>query len=274
MLYQEIRVKAPGQCESGRLVTYLLDHSEKMTMSDKRPLVLICPGGGYEFVSEREAEPIAMHFLSMGIHAAILWYSVSPARYPQALLQVGASVKLLKENARAWHIDPDAIVIQGCSAGGHLAASYGVFWNSPSVREALQSPEEMLRPGGLLLCYPVITSGPFAHKASFENLLGEACEEKKEEMSLEKRVNADTPRTFLWHTASDELVPVENSVLFFGALHALGIPAELHIFPVGEHGLSLASPLTAEPDGTRREPVCESWMDLAKTWMEYYRRRT
>jgi len=273
MIYRELEIQAPGQNEAGKLTLYLLDYSERMLLSRQRPLVLICPGGAYEFVSEREGEPIAMRFLAMGYHAAILHYSVSPARFPEALLQTGAAVKYLKENAQAFHIDPDAIVLQGCSAGGHLAASYGVFWSSTLVMEHLQSTRQMLRPAGLILCYPVITSGAYAHHDSFKNLLGEQYEKLKGEMSLETAVNEDTPRTFLWHTAADELVPVENSVLFFSALHSKGISAELHIYPEGEHGLSLATPLTAEADGTRQQPECVGWIELAGTWMEHYRKK-
>lgn len=218
--------------------------------------------------SDREAEPVAMQFLAMGYHTAILRYSVSPAVYPEALLQAGKAVSWLKEQEDKYGIDPDKIVVMGFSAGGHLAGNYGVSWRKPFVREALGVEEEMLRPAGLILCYPVITSGEKAHKGSFEALLGERLEELKDEVSLEKQVNEDVPRTFLWHTAPDDCVPVENSLLFFQALLEKHIPAELHIFPEGGHGLSLANEDTMTNEGYGVQEACQNWILLAKKWME------
>ena len=221
--------------------------------------------------SDREAEALAVKFLAMGYHAAILRYSVAPARFPEALLQLATAVALLRENAEKWHIDENKIVVQGSSAGGHLAASLGVFWNKPFVAEALGMESKVFRPNGLMLSYPVITSGEKSHQGSFENVLGEkyADEEKRRFLSLEYNVSRDTPPTFLWHTAPDDTVPVENSLLFFQALHALDIPAELHIYPVGGHGLGLATTETASPDGYGIQAECESWITLAGEWMKH-----
>lgn len=267
MIYREIHVKAKTYEQPGRLYLYLLDKSPEINI-DKRPLVLICPGGGYGMTSDREAEPIAMQFLASGYHAAILRYSCSPARYPTALLQLGASVKYLREHQEEFHIDPDKIIVQGSSAGGHLAASFGVFWKKKTfLAEILETNPETIRPNGLMLSYPVITSGIKTHGGSMENLLGERREELLSEMSLENQVDQDTPPTFLWHTASDDCVPVENSLLFFGALHKNGIPAELHIYPHGGHGLGLANELTANIEGYGIQEECQSWIELAKTWL-------
>ncbi len=121
------------------------------------------------------------------------------------------------------------------------------------------------------LRFPVITSGEKAHQGSFECVLGEdyADEEKRRFLSLEFNVTKDTPPTFLWHTAPDDTVPVENSLLFFQALHALDIPAELHIYPVGGHGLGLATAETACPNGYGIQAECETWVQLAGDWMKH-----
>ena len=218
--------------------------------------------------SDREAEPMAMQFLAMGYHVAILRYSVAPARYPTALYQLAESVLWLKRYADRNHIDPDRIILQGCSAGGHLAASYGVAWQEPFLAKAVAARPEQLRVAGLLLCYPVITSGEKAHRESFENLLGDRYGELREELSLERRVTAQTPPTFLWHTAVDDTVPVENSLYFFEALLANGVSAELHIYPVGGHGLSLANEETCRSNGIGVQKECQSWIRLAETWLE------
>ena len=167
-----------------------------MAIND-RPLILLCPGGGYTRTSDREAEPMALKFLAMGYHAAVLRYSCAPAEYPTSLKELAYSIKFLREHAKEWHIDPHKIVVEGCSAGGHLAASLGVFWDEDFLAESQglsASEHELLRPDGLLLCYPVITSGEFAHRGSFENLLGSRQEELGEKLSLEKQVTNKVPR--------------------------------------------------------------------------------
>lgn len=270
MIHKKFEIKARGMEAVGNLYTYFLDSSIEMRPNEKRPVILMCPGGGYEMTSDREAEPMAMQFLAMGYHVAILRYSVCPVRYPAALLQVAESVLYLKEHADEYHIDPEKIVVQGCSAGGHLAANYGIAWNSPFLTKlmGMENDPERLCVAGLLLCYPVITSGEKAHEESFRNLLGEQYEEKKEELSLENQVTPDTPPTFLWHTATDETVPVENSLYFFQACLQQGVSAELHIYPVGGHGLSLANEETCRANGIGVQKECQSWIGLAQTWLK------
>ena len=270
MIHKKIEIKARGMEAVGNLYTYFLDSSIEMRPNEKRPVILMCPGGGYEMTSDREAEPMAMQFLAMGYHVAILRYSVCPVRYPAALLQVAESVLYLKEHADEYHIDPEKIVVQGCSAGGHLAANYGIAWNSPFLTKlmGMENDPERLCVAGLLLCYPVITSGEKAHEESFRNLLGEQYEEKKEELSLENQVTPDTPPTFLWHTATDDTVPVENSLYFFQSCLQQGVSAELHIYPVGGHGLSLANEETCRANGIGVQKECQSWINLAQTWLE------
>ena len=175
----------------------------------------------------------------------------------------------LREYADEYHIDTEKIVVQGCSAGGHLACSLGVFWKKPFLSETLGVSAEQIRPNGMILCYPVITSGEYAHRGSFEALLGEDAydPEKRKEQSLELQVTKDTPPTFLWHTEPDDCVPVENSLFFFEALHKNKIPVEMHIYPAGGHGLSLANEETKRQDGSGIQPECQSWMELACGWM-------
>lgn len=270
MIYKKIEIKVDGYKETADLYTYFLDNSIEMNINRKRPVVVICPGGGYTMTSDREAEPIAMQYLAKGYHSVILRYSVEPARYPLALLQLAKSVAFLRENAAEFHIDTNKIVIQGFSAGGHLAASLGVFWKKNFIAETLGIDSEMVKPNGMILSYPVITSGEFAHTGSFECLLGEDYNDldKRKEQSLEFQVSRDTPPTFLWHTVTDDCVPVENSLLFFNALRKLEIPVEMHLYPVGGHGLSLANEETIRSDGTGIVPACQSWIGLAAAWVK------
>lgn len=274
MLYETFKLRAEGSQPDARLVTYIQEYSDAMAVAE-RPLVLLCPGGGYGRTSDREAEPIALQFLAMGYHAAVLRYSCAPARYPTALLELAQSVLLIREHARQWHIKQDGLVIQGCSAGGHLAACYAMFWNRPWLREragvADRDPDHaLLRPNGLMLCYPVITSGEFAHRGSFENLTEGLPDQERltAELSLEHQVNVEAPPTFIWHTYEDQAVPVENSLLLVNALRRTGISTEFHMYPKGGHGLALATALTQTSDGRCVQPQCAGWIELAHTWLE------
>lgn len=270
MRYEEIAVSVEGSAKDTKMQMYLLDtpHDKNLKIQ-KRPMVLICPGGGYEKTSFREGEPLAMHFLSRGYHACVLRYSVAPCRFPVQVLEVGAAVKQIREHAKEWNVDEERIFVQGSSAGGHLAASYGIFWNQEFMASKLKTDSEQLKVRGLLLSYPVITADPrYQHPGSFENLLGEKRSICEDAMSLERQVTHAMPPCFIWHTAKDGTVPVENSLLMAMALRRVKVPVELHIFPEGEHGLSLASPLVERTDGSGIQKECAQWIHLADAWLD------
>lgn len=271
MMYTVYPIQVEGSLPDARLITYIQDASESMAI-DTRPLVIVCPGGGYAYTSDRESEPVALQFLAMGYHAAILRYSCAPARYPTALMELATSIAMIRRNAREWHVDADRIVVQGCSAGGHLAASLGMFWDEDFLAEGIgltAADHELLKPNGMILCYPVITSGEFAHRGSFENLLGEREAELGAKMSLENQVSGKTPRAFIWGTFADQSVPMENSLLLVSALRRANIPVEYHLYPRGGHGLALASRLTETSDGRHIQEECTTWVSLAGTWLEH-----
>ncbi len=268
MIHKTFEIKADDSGYTGTLHTYIWEHSPEIAPDRLRPLILICPGGGYGMTSDREAEAVALQYMATGYHAAVLRYAVAPAVYPTALLQLAAAVKLIRDHAAGWYIDPDKIIVQGFSAGGHLAASLGVFWNEQMIADALGTTAEQVKPDGLMLSYPVITSGEYAHQGSFNNLLAGLPEELRQKMSLEHQVGPHVPKTFLWHTFSDTTVPVENSLLFVQALRRYNIPTEFHMYPVGAHGLSLANDITMSGDGGGIQPECESWMPLSLKWLQ------
>ena len=270
MIYREISVQVSGSADDARLQAYILDtpHDGRSLRIEKRPLILICPGGGYERTSFREGEPTAMHFLNQGYHACVLRYSTAPVRFPIPLLEVGKAFGVIREHRDEWNVDMDRIVIQGSSAGGHLAACYGAYWNKDFLLAPLGAKAEERRPRGIMLSYPVITSDPaYAHMGSFENLLGEDYEARAEEVSIEKQVTEAMPPCFIWHTMEDDTVPVENSLMLTAALRKAGILAELHIFPRGEHGLSLASPIVERANGAGVQKECAQWASLADAWL-------
>lgn len=265
--YEKVKAKRdPGF--RPKLYTYLLDDSEELPYCRKRPAVIVVPGGGYRMKSAREAEMVALRFAAAGIHAFVLDYSVAPARYPCAMLELAQAVRMVRGKAEEWHILPDAVLACGFSAGGHAVGCLGTLWNRPFVRKAMGGGNGEWKPDGMILCYPVISSGAFSHEGTFEQLLGKDCKkELKESVSLEKRVSEATPPTFLWHTVEDASVPVENSLLFSIALKKHNIPFEAHFYQKGPHALSLADKSTAGEE-THIVPDVQGWFELAIRWVK------
>ncbi|MFC6314688.1 alpha/beta hydrolase [Lapidilactobacillus achengensis] len=257
--------------DTATLTGYVLDNSPEIDPQRQRPAVIICPGGGYEFLSDREAEPVAIHFAAAGVQAFILRYSVAPARFPVALLEMAQALATVRANAAAWHVDPQRIIAAGFSAGAHVAASLGVYWDQKLLAD-FGFTAAQIQPNGLLLSYPVITAGKYCHEGSIAALLGERKHETeaRAEVSLEHHVSAATPKTFLWSTFTDDVVPMENALLFAKSLRANQVPFELHIFPEGHHGLSLATAETASSHrDTSVQPEVTVWPDLFMTWLHH-----
>lgn len=249
------------------LTTYLPFNMDEMKRENRRrPGILICPGGGYGMCSQRESEAIAVHFLPLGFNVFVLKYSVAPHRFPTQLRQVAAAFELINKNAAEWNCDSEKTLIMGFSAGGHLAAHYSTAWDDAVVREVFP---ESKRPYGSVLCYPVIsTDSAIAHMGSFNNLLGHNPDAGEvDRFSCDKLVNGSTPPAFLWHTAEDSCVAVENSLVYAAALSKNKIPFELHVYPYGSHGLSTADRETCDNIPANAAFV-KDWLDALKKWLE------
>lgn len=222
-----------------------------------RPAVIICPGGGYVYLSDREADPVALRFASYGINAFVLRYSISDKPFPTALLEVAAAVDFVRKNSEKWDINPQNISVCGFSAGGHLAASLAVHWNKDFITTPMKNAN--CRPDKAILSYPVITSGEYSHKESIKSIIGEnPLEERKKLVSLEKQVGNHVPPVFIWHCADDGCVPVQNTVNFISALSENSISYEAHIYPSGGHGIALADDCTSSYKDQENE-ICSQW---------------
>mgnify|MGYP004619816393 FL=1 len=285
MKYEVIDMKIAHSVQA-TLTIYAHEDYPEVYGERKRPMIVICPGGGYEHVSPREGEAIALQFMTTGAHAAVLRYDVSGqgAEFPQHLLELAASVAYVRKHAAEYCIDPDKILVAGFSAGGHLAASLGCFWKEKWLEELMQAEigatMKDYQPNGEILAYPVITSGEFAHRGSFVKIMGSEAEqgyaplglsatELEEKLSLENQVTSDFPQTFMWHTFEDGAVPLENSLFFAEALRKAGVNFEYHVFPHGGHGYALATKETAMKEGKEINAQCAQWIDLFKSWMKY-----
>ncbi len=219
------------------------------------PCMLIAPGGGYCMVSPTEGEVVADAFCQLGYSCFVLTYTTnllmkSPLM-EQPMRDLARAIRWLRAHAEMLRIDPDRLYVCGFSAAGHLCATVCDYFAEISDPKYASVS---CRPDAAILSYPVITSGEFAHQDSFRALLGKDIYERNDEesqallnrFSLEKHVRKDTPPCFLWQTVTDELVPVENSYLYAGALRRAGVPHAHHIFPRGHHGLSVANQAWAE----------------------------
>lgn len=240
--------------------------TEMKRENNKRPCVIVCPGGGYAMCSQREAEPIAVNFLSEGYNTFTLWYSVKPNRFPTQIREVAAVMELIYKNADNWNCDTSRIAIIGFSAGGHLAAHYSNAFDCPEVRQVFPESKKV---NATILGYPVISADPsFRHTGSFENLLGHLpSDEEIEKFSCNKLVNDNTAPTFIWHTAEDGCVPVRNSLEYAKALSEHKIPFELRIYPYGAHGLSTAD---SDSNNELSENIKRDneWLTAVKSWLK------
>ena len=258
-LYEHYHLAAPG--DGGQLVVYALEPIHKVDPDRRFPAVLILPGGAYSWVSPREAEPVAMRFLSRGFTCAILNYSCAPARFPVALREAAMAMRFLREQADRLHVAPHRVAALGFSAGGHLCGTLGTLYDAPEVADI--APSDMIRPDALVLCYPVSAAHGRTHEDSFNNLCGED-QALKDMLSLDHLVRRDMMPVFLWHTRTDDSVPVDGTMRLALALAEQDVPFALHVFAEGRHGLATADDLVY-----RREnlpPVSDGvrdWPELA-----------
>jgi acetyl esterase/lipase len=225
--------------------------------------IVVCPGGGYGGLAlDHEGDQIAAWLNAHGVAAFILRYRHAPDyQHPAPLMDARRALRTVRAHAAAWNLDPNRIGMMGFSAGGHLTATAGTQFEPghPQAPDAVE--RESSRPDFLILGYPVITlADPYTHAGSRKNLLGSQPDEMLvEALSAENRVSSETPPTFLVHTTEDEAVPVQNSLLFYAALVRQGVPAELHVFERGRHGLGLAR----EDLGMSAWPAqCVTWLRL------------
>ncbi len=251
----------------------------------ERPAVIVCPGGGYTFLSDREAEPIAMKFLAKGYNAFILSYSINEdAKYPNPVFDAARAIYEVRKNAEKWHVDRDKICICGFSAGGHVAAGIGVYWNHDFVKHELGlDNSEDIKPNGLILAYPLADIGTytpeyFADKPELidngrrclEALFGTASPTVKQmdSVRLYRHVSKDTPKTFMWHTYEDGLVAVDNVLDFSKALAKNSVPFEMHVFQNGDHGLACVDKTTNMGYDMGKAARDSIWFDMALAWLD------
>jgi acetyl esterase/lipase len=225
--------------------------------------VVICPGGGYGGLAmSYEGLDVGAWMAKRGVAGFVLKYRVAPYKHPVPLQDAQRALRTVRARAKEWGVDPARVGILGFSAGGHLASTAATHFDDGKADAADPIDRAGCRPDFAILCYPVITlKPPYTHMGSRINLLGKDADEKLvESLCNDEQVTAKTPPTFLFHTADDNAVPVENSLRFFEALHKAKVPAEMHVYEHGRHGVGLAP----------NDPVLSSWPGLLETWMKVH----
>jgi acetyl esterase/lipase len=284
--------------EDVTLTTYVIKDSQELLDGKKRPAILICPGGAYLGCSDREAEPVALRFASMGYHAFVLRYSTYMEEkkgfpdfekehevnerciHPTPMREIGKAMLIVKSHAEEWLVDDDRIAICGFSAGAHNCAMYSVNWDKPVISEYFKEKPEMFKPAAAILGYTLsdyllmrtLTIDPMDKMLfSVSNLALTGSKEPDEEMMKEVspalHVSENTPPMFLWATSEDTLVPVQHTLRMANALADKKIPFEVHIYENGPHGLSLCTQATAQAK-SQIYPDAAKWVGQAEAWLE------
>ncbi len=228
--------------------------------------VVVCPGGGYQMLAmDHEGVQIARWLNSIGIAAFILKYRLGPRyHHPAPLLDAQRALRTVRCRAQEFGVATDQIGVWGFSAGGHLASTLATHFDAGDPKAADPVDRVSCRPDFAILAYPVISfTTEYVHRGSRENLLGKNPDPKLVELlSNEKQVTKNTPPTFLFHTDADDGVPPENSVLYYLALRKAGVPAEMHIYQRGPHGVGLAP----------TDQVLSTWADRLADWLTFLNR--
>lgn len=274
---------------------YLIDNSPEIEADRKHPAMIVCPGGGYLFTSDREAEPVALYFLAQGYQAFVLRYTTADrgdATFPNSLFDLAEMIKLVRQNAEEWQVDPDKIAIIGFSAGGHLCASLSTFWDKEFLSQKLAVASSVLKPNAVIIGYPVVdypyqemmmmqdetanivipehggSKADFMKMANTAFVGADQSLERLQAVSPVYHVSGNTPPTFIWHTATDDLVYVGNSLNYAKKLEEYKVPFEMHIFEKGPHGMSLANIQTARNSNSpEADPDVAVWTELATKFL-------
>ncbi|MEH7254036.1 alpha/beta hydrolase [Neobacillus niacini] len=252
-VWQSVKIKDIGSNEDcPNIELFLLEGG------GPHPVMIVAPGGGYGSRAPHEGYPVAEWLNSIGVSAIILNYRVAPFKHPIPLGDAKRAIRLVRYHAPKWNADPNRVGIIGFSAGGHLASTAGTDFDLGNAESEDPIENMSCRPDVMVLCYPVITMGEHTHAGSRLNLLGENPEEEMISLlSNEHQITENTPPAFLWHTADDAAVDVQNSLLFAAGLRRNKVPFELHIFESGTHGLGLA----------QEHAEAKAWASLCEAWL-------
>ncbi len=264
----------PSLKSKATLYAYCPSNYEEFSNGKKRKTIVVFPGGGYKFCSKRESEPVALRLVGENLNVFVLDYSVAPISYPYPLIEAYAALAFIRQNADYYHVDIDHIAVLGFSAGGHLAATTACYCNEIKYAEMIGVTPSMLKVNACLLAYPVISMKEMTHGGSAETITMHMRPDLLDLYSIDDHLDERFPPTYVWTTADDSVVPVKNSLLLMEKLIQNNVLCELHIYPEGNHGLSLANE-TVYPDSVdqsfiKRIAYNTQWLDNMLHFIKNY----
>lgn len=263
------RTKLNYQDHSFNVDTYWLDQFSDFDEKVNHPLVIIFPGGGFTFQTDREAQPIALKFASEGFHAIVLHYQLienNTPVYPLALQEVATTLNWIKSQAKRRNIDLNKIILIGFSAGAHIVANFNSIMTDVTSRKRVYPDKITAMPAANMLCYPVIDLSAGFPKTSEDRL---AISRDTFFWQSQEHLTKYAKPTFIWQTVNDKTVPVNNSLMYSEKLNELKIPFELHLFESGRHGLSLGTPVTQRPGNNEHlNSYVAKWWELGVNWLK------
>lgn len=237
---------------------------------EQRPAVIIMPGGGYQYIADSEDDPVVFHFLAKGYNVFSLHYSVGDkSRYPIPLLEAFNAIQYVRLNSDRYWTNPEAIILCGFSAGAHLAGLAATQYNLPEIIDSIEATN--IKPNAVILCYPV-TNPTRLHEEipKRTRAWGSMLSEKNDKVDIVRYVSEEMPPTFLWHTRTDGIVPVTQSIELIDKMVENNVNFEAHIFGKGHHGLSTNDVLSnyrGAIQGGIELPNVGLWIEMASKWV-------
>lgn len=271
---------------SATLTAYIQNPSSDDHYPMIRPAILICPGGAFISITEKEAEPVALKFVSAGYHAFVLKYSIGAgiATFPTPFIDAAKAMILIRQNANKWMIDPNKITLCGFSTGGLIASIVGTSWQDELFSNVFKEEINLIKPNTIILGYPLLNLSTFEQKhlsshssiksiieMMFSSIFGtsQPSEAQLNEWNVINKVTVTMPPTFMWTTLEDRLIDIEDSLDFAKMLSRHKIVYEYHVFEKGNHGLSLGDKSVGYSKETIQEHLnTTKWVDLVLNWLE------
>lgn len=234
-----------------------------------RPAIIVCPGGGFQILSDREAEPVALTFMKEGFNTFVLRYSIGEySAFPNPLDDISKAIWVIRSHAEEWDLNPDAISIMGFSAGASVCAMSATEWNMPGLCDRLGIPEGGNKPNAAIIGYgPVLVEEAMEDSSNVS--VGAILKENPPQLSAVNYVGPHCPPAFIWHTRYDPLVSPANALALASAYQKADLKYELHIYTEGTHGLSVNNDLSDyRAGGTIRPLTAHTWVDLCTVWLK------
>ena len=269
MIYKKVFLKDyfPFLKSEATLTSYCLSNHEEYPYEVKRKTILVIPGGGYEFVSKREAEPVAVKFLALNFNVFVLDYTVGDFEFPYPTIEAFAAMAYIRQHADEYNVDLNYVGVCGFSAGGHLAASISNYFKEEQYQKMLGVKEEDLRIDFSILVYPVLTTDLVNGHSGTAERISQNRQDLADYFDIVNHISSYFPPTYMWSTKEDVDVPPECSQIFKKKLDELHIKNEYHLFPKGRHGGATCDELTTDPEEVARIKEAKEWINQAAAFI-------